>query len=460
MMTNTARTLFLVGCVFLGVGANAFTAEEAHRLYDERFSKSPPSVQECGSYLFVIVEGAIVKDRHGDSTEQILSAQMDALEKYIGYGMFGVVSPFGEKLTARLSQKGFFEISSCPAVTVESSSSKGRFREVLALDAVPIKAERDRMSQKKPSRRAIGAWRKDLNALIFKCATEAMRNRLLAEAGLFIPLLLGREHTMPCVDVLVDGDVIENLFRQWDGNRRIHGKEDCESALDILPSFSPAHRRLAELAAEKGDWVLSVDEWMRAEVAGEADEKAVEFAFETLAVQSGDDTWRELMELRRMCRNCEVCGHVESTGTKRIRNCVRRSLGRIRFGYRDDAIARRFFSDASALYRNGTDLPQIVRLLGDSVERNPGDAEAWRLYGDALRTAKQWNAAVLAYPQALTFNAGDGEAVCDSARYYEALGFKKLAASAAWWAMLTSDDDATIKCSESILKRIYPHVFL
>ena len=181
--------------------------------------------------------------------------------------------------------------------------------------------------------------------------------------------------------------------------------------------------------------------------------------FGALAAQSGDDTWRELMELRRMCRNGEVLGQAERTGTKRIRNCVRRSLGRIRFEQRDEANARRYFSEASALYRKGTDLPQIVRLLESSVERNPGDAEAWRLYGDALRTAKQWSAAVLAYHEALTFNARDGEAICGAARCYEALGFKKLAASAAWWAMLTSDDDATIKCSESVLKRIYPHVF-
>lgn len=459
MTTNTVRTLCLVGCAFLGVRASAFTSEEAHRLYAERFRQSSPSVQECGGYLFVIVEGTIAKDRHGDMTEQVLSAQMDALEKYIGYGIFGFVSPFGEKLTSRLAQKGGFEISSCPAVTVEASSSKGRFREVLALDSAPIKAEKDRMVQKKPSRRAIGAWLNDLNTLISKSATEAMRNRLLAEAGLFIPLLLGGEHAMPCLDVRVDGDAVENLFRQWDGNRRVHSQEDCESALGILPSFSPAHRCLAELAAKNGDWVLSVDEWMKVGVAGEADENAIEYAFGTLADQSGADTWRELMELRRMYRNGEVSGHAERAGTTRLMNCVRKSWGRIRFEQRDDPNARRSFSEAYALYRKGTDLPRIVRLLESSLERNPGDVEAWRLYGDALRTAKQWNVAVLAYHEALTFNARDGEAICGAARCYEALGFKKLAASAAWWALLTSDDDETIKCSESVLKRIYPHVF-
>ena len=459
-MTNTARVLCLVGCVFLGVRASAFTSEEAHRLYDERFRQSPPSIQECGDYLFVIVEGAIVKDRHGDMTEQALSAQMDALEKYVGYGVFGFVSPFGEKLTARLSQKGGFEISSCPAVTVEESSAKGRFRDVLALDAAPIKAERDRMLQKKPSRRTIGAWLKDLNALISKSATETMRSRLQAEAGLFIPLLLGRDRAMPCIDVKIDGDAVEQLIRRWDGSKRLHSQEECEFALSILPSFSAAHRRLSELAAEKRDWVRALDEGLKAGVADVADEKSIESAFKMLADSSGSGTWQEFMELRRMYRDDDRWEQVGKADVARRRTCVRKSLGRIRFAPKNDAKARGSFSEAAALYRKGTDLPQIVRLLESSLERNPGDAEAWRLYGDALRTSKSWKIAILAYHQALMFNAHDGEAICGVARCYEALGFKELATSAAWWALLTSDVDEIRDCSTAILKRNHPHAFL
>ena len=73
-MNNLVKTAMPLVCAFLSVKVFAFAGEEAHRLYAEHYVRKPPSVQECGEYLFVIVEGDVPKDRHGDATREIMVA--------------------------------------------------------------------------------------------------------------------------------------------------------------------------------------------------------------------------------------------------------------------------------------------------------------------------------------------------------------------------------------------------
>ena len=454
------RTICILVCASLWIRAFAFDPEEAHRLYAERYSQTPPSVQECGEYLFVIVEGAVAEDRHGDNAKQVLNAQLAALERHIGSGLFGYVSPFGGKLTKRIPAKGGFCVPSCKVVTVEDTRNAKRFREVSAYEAGPINVERERIRQRMPSRRSVLAWVEDLRALLSKSPTEEMRERLLAEAGMAIPLLLGPGHSIDCHDLRVDGVAVENLFRQWGDQAKRHDVRDCEMALGVLPSFSQAHRRLAEVSEGKGRLVHAVDGWMNAAVAGEVDEAAFDALLVKLSDSSGADAWREWAQLWRDCRGCDILASASGKEHAGIKNSVTRSLGRARFSSMDDEQAKEFFAEAKFLFMQGKDLPRIVELLERSLARDSGDRDAWRLYGDALRTDRRCAAAVLAYHEALAFNAEDGDAICGVMRCYEELGLTKLAASAAWWALLSSNDEEVQNRSILVLKKAYPDAFL
>ena len=79
---------------------------------------------------------------------------------------------------------------------------------------------------------------------------------------------------------------------------------------------------------------------------------------------------------------------------------------------------------------------------------------------DLLCTDRRWAAAVLAYHEALALNAEDGDAICGVTRCYEELGLTKLAASAAWWALLSSNVEEVQNRSILVLKKAYPDAFL
>ena len=454
-MNNLSKTVALIACASLSAEAFAFAAEEAHRLYAEHYIHTPPSVQECGEYLFVIVEGDVPKDRRGDATREIMEAQLAALENYVGSGTFGYVSPFSARLTERLRPKGGFEISSCQVVTVEVNVGEKRFREASAFALGPIKAERERLLQKKPSRRSVGAWAKDLSGLLEKCPSDEMRGRMMSEAGLFLPLLFGPEHSMRCADVVVDGASVEKLFREWDGKAKTHN--ECESALRVLPTFSAAHRRLAEMAREKGNLVSVVDEWIKAGVAGEVDEAILKSVLGDLATASSSDVWREFAQLRQSCLNADLLCAGDCPG---IGNCVRRSLGRVNFADKADRDSKQLFQSARELFASGRSLQQIITDLELSLARNPGSTAAWRLYGDALRTDKRWVAACLAYHEVLSADVGDIDAIYGVARCYEAMGLKKLAGAASWWGIVASTDSSLRDEFARLLKGVYPDAFL
>ena len=455
MMNNLSKIVTLMACASLSAEVFAFADEEAHRLYAEHYIHTLPSVQECGEYLFVIVEGDVPKDRHGDATREIMEAQLAALDNYVGSGTFGYVSPFSARLTERLRPKGGFEISSCPVVTVEENVGEKRFREASAFAAGPIKAERERLLQKKPSRRSVGAWAEDLSALLDKCSSDEMRGRMMSEAGLFLPLLFGPEHSMRCVDVAVDGAAVEKLFYEWSGKAKTQG--DCESALCVLPTFSAAHRRLAEMAREQGNLVPAADEWIKAGVAGEVDEVALKSVLGDLAKASGSDVWREFAELRQSC----LCVDLLSVGgSSDSGNCVRRSFGRVKFADKADSDSEQLFLSAKKLFASGRNLTQIIRDLELSLARNPGSTAAWRLYGDALRTDKRWVAAILAYHEVLSVDVSDVDAIYGVARCYEAMGLRKLAGAAAWWGIVASTEGLLRDEFAGMLKRVYPDAFL
>ena len=207
----------------------------------------------------------------------------------------------------------------------------------------------------------------------------------------------------------------------------------------------------------KGNLVPVVDELIKTGVAGEVDEVVLKSVLGDLATASGSDVWREFAELRQSCLSADLLSVADRSD---IGNCVRRSLGRVKFDGNTDSESEQLFKSAKELFVSGRSLPQVIRNLELSLARNPGLSVAWRLYGDALRTDKRWVAAILAYHEVLSIDVGDIEAIYGVTRCYEAMGLKKLAAAATWWGIVASTDGSFRDEFAGMLKRVYPDAFL
>lgn len=65
---------------------------------------------------------------------------------------------------------------------------------------------------------------------------------------------------------------------------------------------------------------------------------------------------------------------------------------------------------AKSLYRRGKDLPQIIKLLSESIAEDPINAEKWKYMGGALYVKGDYMDAIVAYVQSLRLNQQDNEA--------------------------------------------------
>lgn len=455
---NKPLMLALAGiCCLHGERAYAFSPEEAHRLYDERYKSAAPSVQVCGEYLFVISEGALTDQRRGDASVDILSAQLAALERYVGFGAFGYVSPFGKKMTERLgSRKIDFSIPQCRTVTVEESVGDKTFRGVSAYELAPIKAERERVLRKEPIRRSVEAWAAAIRDLTGRCQTVEARRRVMADIGCVVPLLFGNGKGCPGPEVRVDGRKVEALLGRGDTFEN-SSKETCLKALRTLPCYSLAHRRLAVLAFEDGDLLACLDECCQAALAGAADEELVSRAAEGLTERTGCGAWRDLAQLRQMTLKA---GMPASWGDSPVRAGAWRTTGRLVAVESRDEEAQAWFGEARSMYRRGLDLPKVIVLLERAIDRNPGNSECWRYYGDALRTDRRCLEAAVAYQESLTLGNEDLGMILDLARVYVNLGLRHMSGSAGWWVLMQDECGNCRNKVVSFMKELMPDVFL
>lgn len=456
MMSKYAAIVVICACAVLGEQALAFSSEEAHRLYAERFKTRSASVVECGEYLFVINEGPLSKSKHDDHTAAVLEAQLGALEKHVGSGMFGYVSPFGTKLTDRLcARKVAFSIPSCRVVTVEESIGENEFREASAFELAPIKAERDRVMRREPSRRTVESWLQDLERLLSRCQTDAARRQIMAEAGMVVPLLFAAECACECLDISVDGRDVEWVFAKEPLSAAT--EDDCRTVLKVLPTYSRAHQRLAVFALDKDDFVECIHESLAVGMTGDVDERLFEAAMIKLHEWTGCGAWSEFAKLRKL----ELLSF-ETNGwnTSRVRSAVGCALGRVKFKKGRHESGDMDFREARNLYRRGKDLPRIISLLETAIEKNAENHEYWRYYGDALRTGGRFSEAAVAYQQAIALDESDCEAVMGLAQACERLGLKKLAASACWWGLIRFKNNESRAASIDMLGRSLPDVFL
>lgn len=457
MMNKHLILALICSCCLHGEKACAFSPEEAHRLYGERYKSAPPSVQVCGEYLFVISEGALTDQRRGNALPDIMSAQLAALERYVGSGTFGYVSPFGKKMAERLGSRKFdFSIPRCRTVTVEETVGDKTFRAVSAYELAPIKAERERVYRKEPARRSVEAWAAALRDLVRRCQTVEARRRVMADAGFVLPLLF--ENGKGCKGPVfwVDGRKVEALFGRGVSFEN-SDKKDCLEALRTLPCYSSAHRRLAILAFEDGDLLTCLDECSQAAFAGAADEELWGRALKDLTDDTGCWAWRDLAQLRQMVQKE---GMPASWCDSPARAGAWRTTGRLVGVESRDLEAQTWFGEARNLYRRGVDLPRVIGLLERAIDRNPGDAESWRCYGDALRTDRRWLEAAVAYQESLTLGSEDLNMILDLARVYENLGLRHMAGSVGWWVLMQGDRGGCHDKVVAFMKELMPDVFL
>ena len=112
--------LFAFAAAAMAAGnVQAFSYEEARSLYIQNYTESPPSVQECGDYVFVIQEGKVDYDDPSGIKAAVLEGQLDAIEKYVGKSEGGMDSPFPKTLTEKLLPLVSFRIPACKSCRVD-----------------------------------------------------------------------------------------------------------------------------------------------------------------------------------------------------------------------------------------------------------------------------------------------------------------------------------------------------
>lgn len=457
-MTMTSRLLLLASVsasAFLAGGAAVFSPERAHSLYQARFLTTPPSVQECGDYLFIIVEGDAPPDDPDDFAGLAMAAQLDALDGYIGRMNFGFVSPFGEKLTARLAPRRGFSLKGLQAVTVEETCDGKRFRDVTVVNAAPVRALRSRILERKPSLMTIGDWRASLRRLLADCPGEEAYARVFAELGASVPLLWNKGDGVRCIDVIVDAAAVEQAITGWSGEHA--SAEECTAALEALPSFSPALSRLADIDFREGRRMPAIGRLLSAGASGRIDADKLRNAVSSVASTSACEAWDEMGALVAMVGDAKPRRDVRMS---RIWMSAAKSAGRSLFDSTGNAEAKAFLDEAKRLYRLGMDLDGVLAGVEKSLMLDPGCGEAWHMYADSLRTAGRWAEAWVAYNEAMIHGCAEPNAVLDSSVCCGKLGFPHLAAGNAWWVYATASDAEISAKAEKLIRELQPDVFL
>ncbi len=178
-----ARLFTLVAVAVATLGVSAFSYEEARSLYVTNYTESPPSVQECGDYVFVIQEGRIDYDDPSGIKATVLRGQLDAIEKFVGKSAGGVDSPFSKSLTEKLLPLVSFKIPECKSCRVDELQLVGKFRHVSAFEAAPLREARMRAASGRPTHLSNGEWGELIAKKIKACDNEDAKDELWAELG-------------------------------------------------------------------------------------------------------------------------------------------------------------------------------------------------------------------------------------------------------------------------------------
>lgn len=94
------------------------------------------------------------------------------------------------------------------------------------------------------------------------------------------------------------------------------------------------------------------------------------------------------------------------------------------------------FAEAERLYREGKDIPRIIELLSESIALNPIGYKKWLYLGGVLKASDKTSDALIAYVQALKFNAEDKWAWKGLLDCCKKLGMKTNAKGLSWYLKL------------------------
>ena len=454
MKSGSVLPVLMSAVALCGVNARAFTLREATEVYKAKFAKSQPSLQESGEYCFLIVEGDIGNIRHGNIRPLVLAGEMRLLERYVGGVGLGYKTPFAPPVMEIFTSRIEFEIPPCKSVTVENTQSSNRFRHVSAYDARPLHVARERARRGEPGRRSVEAWRRDVESLYRKYEKVQASSHLWAKMGASLPVVKAECRPMPCIGIRVNGANVERLVRTWNAEKA--EKAECEAALAVLPTFSRAHNRLADIEADSCNYVLSSIEMLYGNVAGELDERKFDARIAAISKKWKNTAWNEFGVLAKRIIACDPDPVNVPIPFWRE---ARRGLGFISFARTEDADAAQDFATARSLFLKGEDLPRVISLLESSIARDPGSGESWRYYASALRTAGRIEDAVVAGHEAVMLGNEDENAAWEVIRCYRLMGLDGLSSANAWWLSVMATESTVRERALKLLSEMYPDVF-
>lgn len=428
--------VFLCALLIIVCGAPAFTFEEAQSIYKANFRKSPPSVQECGDYVFIIQEGILDSGIiDGGMNRLVLKGQMEALERYIGKTTGKTISPFNSSITDKLLQLADFRIPECKSCKVDEMRTIGKFRHVSAFDALPLRKAREIAQSGRPISYSTDEWCELIDLKLTAIGLEREKEKFWAEFGAVTPLMT-KIGGVKWVIENGDGVAIEQRLSKWRGDE---SAKECYAVLQINPVFSSALMRLAELKEKDGVWVPVISRRLKAALS-KPDVEGLLRVSEKAAQKYGSGAWREYAVL--YAKTIDGAENMKSASMP-LWQYTLNSFGRLDFPTatkEKQKKAEALFSEGKELFAQGRELGRILKLLQQSIELDARSSVKWRYYGAALRTANKNLDAVVAYHQALTLNNKDNLALTDVCLLYEKLGCHELARGTAWYILVNSSD--------------------
>ena len=286
------RLVMLVAVVAAAFGVQAFSYEEARSLYVKNYTESPPSVQECGDYVFVIQEGKIDYDDPSGIKAAVLRGQLDAIEKYVGKSAGGVDSPFSKSLTEKLLPLVSFRIPVCKSCRVDELQLVGKFRHVSAFEAAPLREARTQAASGRPANLSNGEWGELIAKKIKSCDNEDAKDELWAELGA-APVLVSRLGGVRWMVDRADGIALCEATAGW---RPEATAKECNSILRLNPAFPQAYVRLAALAEGEGDLIVALSRQFKGALSAPRQE-AVSAVATRIAERSASSAWTEYARL-------------------------------------------------------------------------------------------------------------------------------------------------------------------
>ena len=418
----------------------AFTRDEAVALYRASFKDTPPSVQEAGDYIFIILEGSLSDSRDGNLIPVIMSGQLAALEKYIGRPSGNEISPLPGPIAAVIMPLAPFKIPECASCEVDETRYVGKYRHVSAFEAAPIKKAREDAVAGMPVKRTLDEWESLLRSYILALKHFRDRERVWLELGSSTRLL------MPNGGVAyrgwgVDLAEIGNLYATWGGDA---DRRACDGALEVDRAFSQAHARLSAIEEGEGDIPRALSRALKSSLAAPNAERVAELA----AKAGGTGAFGEFASLYGEC--LEKAGSFKSGGAKFWGYCLN-TFGFLEFG-KGDSGEDAGFSDAKRLFHTGgAGLEEVMGMIRASIEKAPASSEKWRYLAACFRAGGNLHDAVVAYHQALVINPGDETAAADLCLLYQKLGLTKLADGNAWHLLVSGRDESAKAKARSVI---------